>query len=160
MKRTKPIASPAFDGFYRERFSGLSRLAYLLTSSASVADEITQDAFEDVFRRWHQVDHPYAYVRIAVVNGSRSAGRRRQLAERTPGDVTRVSELSVDALAVRSALADLPIREREVVVLRYYAGLKNTEIAEDLDMPLGTVKSHLHRALSRLAREFTEENSR
>ena len=147
-----------FDQFYRARFASLSRLAFLLVGSSSRADELAQDACEQVFRRWDEIDQPAAYARVAVVNGARSAGRRRRLADRTPGDIAPDMELGADAIAVRSVLADLPERERDVVVLRYYADLKLADIADHLDLPLGTVKSHLHRALRRMEAALTEDD--
>ena len=56
-----------FDAFFAERFDELSRLAFLLTGASAVADEIAQDACEEVFRRWEHIDHPRAYARSAVI---------------------------------------------------------------------------------------------
>ncbi|MGB3734883.1 MAG: sigma factor, partial [Ilumatobacter sp.] len=75
-----------FEAFYADRFEPLSRFAFLLTGSAERADELAQDACEQVLRRWDDIDHPRTYARMAVPNGSRSAGRRLRVAERTPGD--------------------------------------------------------------------------
>jgi RNA polymerase sigma factor (sigma-70 family) len=158
---TNPTASNAsFEDFYAERFVPLSRLAYLLTGSSERADELAQDACEQVLRRWDVIDHPRQYARLAVINGSRSSGRRLRLAERTPGDDRYSVELDTDALAVRGVLAELPPREREIVVLRYYADLRIDDIAADLGIPAGTVKSHLHRALARVQSALTEEVAR
>lgn len=149
-------AGETFDEFYAERFTPLSKLAFLLTGSAAQADELAQDACEQVLRRWDEIDHPRTYARLAVVNGSRSKGRRLRLAERTPGDARPHAEVDTDALAVREVLAGLAQREREVVVLRFYADMKLVDIADELDTPLGTVKSLLHRALARMRESFTE----
>ncbi|MGB3737211.1 MAG: sigma-70 family RNA polymerase sigma factor, partial [Ilumatobacter sp.] len=65
-----------------------------------------------------------------------------------------------DALAVRAVLADLPERDREVIVLRYYLDLPVSEIADQLSAPVGTVKSLIHRATNRLRSALTEETSR
>lgn len=148
-------AGPPFDAFFLDRFAELSRLAFLLTGSSAVADEIAQDACEQVFRRWSDIEHPRAYARLAVVNGARAWGRRR--ARRTPvtGEIDQPLGIDADAIAVRSVLADLPQAEREVLVFRYYADLKVEDIAVELGIPAGTVKSHIHRGLARMHKELS-----
>jgi len=64
----------SFRAFYAERFPPLSRLAFLLTGSPDAADEIAQEACEQVLRRWNDIDHPHADARIAAINGARSWG--------------------------------------------------------------------------------------
>ncbi len=143
-----------FEAFFAERFAPLARLAYLLTGSSSAADEIAQDACEQVFRRWAQIDHPRAYARIAVVNGARSWGRRRTVRHAAPVEPERHAELDSDAIAVRDVLKRVPQRQREVLVLRYYADLKVDDIAAVLGRRPGTVKSLIHRGLARLQEEL------
>jgi RNA polymerase sigma factor (sigma-70 family) len=109
------------------------------------------------------------YVRAAVLNGSRSVLRRRSLAHRV-GVLQRVSAivpplpsaeseaiLSEDRRRVLAALAGLSRRRREVLVLRYYLGLSEAEIAAVLGVSAGTVKSTAARGLAALARELGEE---
>lgn len=154
------VATETFAAFYAERFKPLSRFAFLLTGSSERADELAQDACEQVLRRWDHIDHPRTYARMAVLNGSRSSGRRLRVAKRTPGEARPTVELDTDALAVRSVIAELPQRDREVIVLRYYLDLSIAEIAEQLSTPIGTVKSQIHRATNRLRTAFTEETLR
>lgn len=137
---------------FEEQRTGLMRLAFLLTGSEPVAEELVQDAFEQVVRRWDMVHSPAGYVRSAVISGARSWGRRK-----TPPRVERRDPLQLDeeAVAVRSELAALPHRQREVIVLRYFAGLSDSQIAVELDQPIGTVKSHLRRGLDRMRKAFT-----
>ncbi|HUF97368.1 MAG TPA: sigma-70 family RNA polymerase sigma factor [Ilumatobacter sp.] len=149
------VVAKDFEEFFADRFVSLSRLAFLLTGSASAADEIAQDALEGVSRLWATIEQPRAYARVAVVNGARSWIRHRQVAERSRADVAPPNELDADAIAVRRVLAALPEREREVVVLRYYADLKVDDIAAELDLPVGTVKSLLHRTLAKLNKELS-----
>lgn len=127
---------------------GLRRTAYLLTGSASIGDELVHDAFEQVVRRWDAIENPAGYLRVAVVNGARSWGRRAHRPMPQP-PVENVA-LDEEAIAVRDALAALRHDEREVVVLRYFVGLTDAQIAAELDRPLGTVKSQIHRALTRM----------
>lgn len=152
---TRSSATEApFDDFYSARFPQLARLAFLLTGSHDVADEIAQEACEQVLRRWSEIDHPAAYARTAVVNGARSWGRRRAVRRAAPKDRVQHAELDGDAVAVREVLAELPERQREVLVLRFYADLKIGDIAAELDCPPGTVKSLIHRGLVRMQEEL------
>ncbi len=151
-----PRSGLGFEEFFESAFPWLSRLAFLLTGSSSVADEIAQDACEQVLRRWDDVTHPRAYARLAVVNGARGWGRRQSRRRLLPID--RVDEhvmVDADAIGVRTALASLPLRVRQVIVLRFYADMRVDDIAEALDMPAGTVKSDLHRGLARLQEELS-----
>lgn len=145
----------SFDSFFLERFAELSRLAFLLTGSSAVGDEIAQDACEEVFRRWNDITHPRAYARMAVVNGARAWGRRRVRRVAQPVGSDRSPGVDADAIAVRAVLAELPQAEREVLVFRYYADLKVDDIADELGLPAGTVKSHIHRGLARMHKELS-----
>jgi RNA polymerase sigma factor (sigma-70 family) len=145
----------SFDTFFLERFAELSRLAFLLTGSSAVGDEIAQDACEEVFRRWDDIEHPRAYARTAVVNGARAWGRRRARTAMQPVGSDRIPGVDAEALAVRAVLAELPQAEREVLVFRYYADLKVDDIAIELGIPVGTVKSHIHRGLARMHKELS-----
>ncbi len=148
--RARQARRRQFEVFFDEHHVGLSRLAYLLTGSHGVADEIAQDACEQVFVRWNEIEHADRYARTAVINGVRSWRRRLQLEGRTPGEIGPHPVAHTDVLAVRSVLAELPDAEREVLVLRFWADFKLGEIADQLDIPLGTVKSHVHRGLARV----------
>jgi RNA polymerase sigma factor (sigma-70 family) len=141
-------ASDAQSTLYRDRRLSMTRLAYLLTGSAMVGEELFHDAFEQVVRRWDLIEHPDVYLRLAVVNGARSWGRRQHPFRGDP--FVDHAAIDADAIAVRDALADLRYDEREVLVLRYYAGMTDSEIASLLERPLGTVKSQIYRGLGRM----------
>jgi len=153
MRDVREVGS--FDAFFVERFTELSRLAFLLTGASGVADEIAQDACEQVYRRWDQITHPRAYARLAVINGARAWGRRRSRQAANAVVADHAPAVDADAIAVRTVLADLPQDEREVLVLRFYADLKVDDIAAELEMPAGTVKSHIHRGLARMHKELS-----
>ena len=143
----------SFDTAYRRLREPLRRLAYVLVNDSSVAEEIVQDAFVRFFRHRHRVTSPEAFLRATVINGCRNhhrwvAVRRRFLA--MGADSAPEPDHLVDAIA------RLPYRQRAVVVLRYYEALPEREIAEALQMPLGTVKSTLHRALAQLRRSIDD----
>jgi RNA polymerase sigma-70 factor (sigma-E family) len=136
-------------------YTRLVRLAVLLTGSTAVAEDIVQDAFAQVVRRWHDISEPVAYLRLAVVNGCTSWGRSQTRQRRIRPDGASVSAaISADAIAVRQALAELPAEQRACVVLRYYGGFTEQEVATTLGCSVGTVKSRVHRALARMREEL------
>ncbi len=146
--------APTFDDLFRRRYEPMVRVAFLLVGSQAEAEDVVQDAFARVELRWARIDNPEGYLHRCVVNRSHDVLRRRRLEQRfrlLRRDET--SELQADELG--DALAALSPRRRAAVVLRYYAGLREREIAEALGVRPGTVKSMLHRALSEL-REVIE----
>ena len=92
---------------------------------------------------------------MAVVNGARAWGRRRSRRAVNVEELEHAPAVDADAIAVRTVLADLPQDEREVLVWRFYADLKVDDIAAELEMPAGTVKSHIHRGLARMHKELS-----
>lgn len=139
-------------------------LAALLVDDRETAEDVVQDAFAGLHRRWHLLRDPDAavtYLNQAVVNGGRDGLRRRQ---RTTGVVRALADpprtiCSAEESALvhdesdqlRHALRGLPSRQRQVTVLRYYLGQSEAEIAETLTISRGSVKKHASRALSALA---------
>jgi RNA polymerase sigma-70 factor (sigma-E family) len=137
---------------YRVHAQSLVRLAALLVDDVGTAEEIVQDAFVLVHRRWAHVDKPEQYVRKSVVNLSRSRLRRRLVALRHPPvhvpDAPPPEDLAEDQSRVLAALRSLPRRQREVLVLRYWSELTEAEIAATLGISNGSVKTHAHRGLA------------
>lgn len=114
-----------------------------------------QDAFARVELRWSRLHNPGGYLRRCVVNRCYDALRRHKIERRAlvrRGERTTTTELGADELS--DALAALPAKRRTAVVLRYYAGLSEREIAEAMKVRPGTVKSMLHRALAQLRQEI------
>jgi RNA polymerase sigma factor (sigma-70 family) len=154
---------------FRERHAELVRLAVLMTGDRASAEDIVQDVFTRLCAR-DQLPDPgaVAYVRAAVLNGCRSALRRRAVARRFGGardalatDVTQRSAeseamLAEDRRQVLAGLAGLSRRRREVLVLRYWMGLPEAEIAAVLGISPGTVKSTAARGIAALARQLGE----
>lgn len=140
-----------FDALYRAEYPPLVRLAALLVGSKAVAEEVVQDAFVRSRSALAGTDRPAAYLRVAVVNGCRSVHRRRAVAlVHVPrrGLLPAAAEPELRELA--DVLAMLPARQRQVLVLRYYADCTESEIAELLGCQPGTVKSLAHRGLTRM----------
>lgn len=140
-----------FDEFYASHVDRAARLAHLVTGSAAVGLDIAQDAMVAVHRRWANLRTPEAFLRSAVLNLCRSRQRRwirerRWIATSRPSESIGIPELD----ELWTLIAELPARQREVVVLRFYEDLTIDQIASVLAIPAGTVKSTLHRALDAL----------
>ncbi|GAA1219605.1 RNA polymerase sigma factor [Pseudonocardia alaniniphila] len=155
---------------YRDHRMRMVRLAVLLVDDPSTAEDVVQEAFTGLHRHWSGLRDEAAavgYLRTAVVNGSRSVLRRRRTARDyvPPHQVNARSAeslamLSSEHQAVVDALATLPPRQREVLVLRYYGGLSEAEIAESTGISRGTVKSTASRALEAVARVMSGGGAR
>ena len=157
----------AIAALFDAHYASLCRLATLLLGDAAQAEEAVQDAFLRTFVGWRRLRHPEragAYVRAAVVNQCRSRGRRRAAEQRGNRTVwagsedndTAALERSGEAMAVLEAVRALPRRQREAVVLRYYADLSEADVAEALGCSVGTVKSQLSKARAALSARLTE----
>ena len=130
------------------------RFPTALVDSPEQAEEVVQDAFAALYQRYRLVNEPVAYVRVSVLNGCRKVLRRRRILRRQPPLSVDSGELGYNH--VLDAVRRLPTRQRNAITLRYELQLSDAEIAETLGMPLGTVKSTLHRALARLRSEVIE----
>jgi RNA polymerase sigma-70 factor (sigma-E family) len=156
----QPAAPITIDDLYRTHRMQMVRLAILLVDDISSAEDVVQEAFTGLYRNWGNLRDRNAaigYLRTAVVNGSRSMLRRRRTARAyvppdpgTARSAESLAMLSTEHQAVVSALADLAPRQREVLVLRYYGGLSEAEIAEATGLSKGTVKSTASRAVAKL----------
>jgi RNA polymerase sigma-70 factor (sigma-E family) len=144
------VPEDAFESIYNALYDRLVRLARLTSADTVPAEEIVQDAFVQLYRRWSSVREPAAYLRIAVVNGCRSWGRRRRVQPRPSQQRPPEPVLEGDALAVREALRILSPRQRAAVVLRYFEDLPEAEIAHVLGCRPGTVMSLLSRSMTKL----------
>lgn len=144
----RTLMPPTFDELYRDRYRPMVRLAYVLVDTTEDAEHVVQDAFIELYKRFDRVEQPAAYLRTSVVNGARKMLRRRRVSRRTPDDIARPSELGFDHTF--DVIRRLPAEQRVLVALRYEQQLTDSEIAETLSMPIGTVKSRLHRAIATL----------
>lgn len=155
-----------FAAFMRASATRLFRLAFLLTGDRHRAEDLTQDALSRTYGVWRRVvrDDAYAYTRRVLVNLHADWWRARmwrerlvdqpQARERVPDPATEVVRRDM----VIRALRELTRRERAVVVLRYFADLSEAEVAGELNISVGTVKSTNARALRKLrvAADLTE----
>lgn len=140
------MATDDFSAIFTRERTPMVRLAFLMLGSEARAEEVVQDGFVALLERWDRVDNPGAYLRRCVVNGC--IGQHRRAALHVPPPATSIAELATDHML--DAVRRLSPQRRAMVVLRYYADLTQEEIADALQVRVGTVKSGLHRALAEL----------
>jgi RNA polymerase sigma factor (sigma-70 family) len=140
-----------FDDVYRTHWDGMVRLAFVMVDDLAVAEELVQDAFARVYRARDTVRDPLPYLRSAVYNACRNHHRARRSERRHPPPATDQPPIGDHVIDTIRRLAPKP---RALVVLRYYGGLTDSEIAATTGLPIGTVKSTLHRALAQLREEL------
>jgi len=162
-------AKRQFEGFAAEASDTLLRTGYLMTGDAREAEDLVQETFLRVARRWNQVrsiDHPAAYARRILINlvlqdADRRSRQEAELAQQhavidaADQDAARALRYVDDLAEFRWALAQLTARQRAVVVLRYWADLPVREVAGILGCSRGTVTGTASRAVDRLAEILT-----
>jgi RNA polymerase sigma-70 factor (sigma-E family) len=156
----EPARDAAIMQLFAEQYLPLLRLTSLLVDEPATAEDVVQESFVRLHRSWdgiRDLDAAPAWLRSTALNLARSGLRRRQVFGRlrvVPSDDAPSAEshavLSEDRRAVVEALRALPRRQREVLVLRYYAECSEAEIADLLDIAPGSVKTHAHRGLETL----------
>ena len=153
-----------FIAFVQAHTGSLHHTAYLLTGNRQAADDLLQDALLKTWLAWRKIDQraAWAYTRKVMVNLTTDRWRRRRYEaitididerRRDPGGEAGFEGVEDRAFIVRQ-LAGLTPHERAMVVLRYYADLSETEIADVLGCRPGTVKSLASRALATLSKEI------
>ncbi len=143
------ISLASFDELYRAEYEPMVRLARGLVDGREVAEEIVQDAFAKVFERWSRLDQPGGYLRTAVVNGSRSELRKREVRRRI-GLRPFLAPQPQEQDFLVDALNKLSHRQKTVLVLKFYADMTEKEIAQAIGIRPGTVKSATSRGLAEL----------
>ncbi len=148
---------------YRTQRLAMVRLALLLVDDRETAEDVAQDAFAALHRRWqtlHTEDAAIGYLRTCVVNGARSVLRRRRTVRRQPHprddllyaeSADRRVLLAEEHREVIAAMRCLPARQREVIVLRYWSELSEPQIAATLGISVGSVKSSASRGRDAIA---------
>ncbi len=160
-------AGEGVQSLYEQTAVSLIRLAYVILSNRQSAEDVVQDAFLALYRRWDKLADPAgaeSYLRACVVNGCRSVLRSQRVRSRhvlheRPAASADVPVLDDDERGeVERAVDRLPRRQREVLVLRYYMDLADEEIARLMGVRPGTVRATVHRALEALGRELGGES--
>jgi RNA polymerase sigma-70 factor (sigma-E family) len=155
---------------FRAHHLELVRLAVLIVGDLATAEDVVQDAFEQLHRRWRTLRKQSSaldYARSAVLNGSRSVLRRRSVARRHEPRIFASSHADADVAAgfeQRSELIEafrrLPARQREVLALRYYVDMSVADAAATLRISEGAVRSTASRGLDALARILPARSSK
>lgn len=163
----RDAAEVAVTALYHEHALGLTRLAHVMLGDQAGAEDVVQEAFAGLFRRWACLDDPAkapAYLRSAVLNQCRNVARRGAPPVRAEVIAAEGADAALLAAeerrAVLAALRKLPGRQREALVLRYFLDLPDAEIARSMGIRSGTVRSAVHRGLAALERVMREETSR
>ena len=167
-ERRAAEAGPSVAELFRDHHLELVRLALVMVGDLATAEDVVQDCFERLHRRWPSIREQHralAYVRSSVLNGCRSVHRRSavtrkygpRLAERADASVPDATAALADRGELTAALRRLPRRQREVLVLRYYADLTVAEIAETLRITPSNARACLSRGLAALAAAIGEE---
>ncbi|GAA3096262.1 SigE family RNA polymerase sigma factor [Streptosporangium carneum] len=162
----RPEPAETISGLYAEHALGLTRLALVMVGDRESAEDVVQEAFLGLHRRFGGLRDPgkaLVYLRSAVLNNARSVLRRRRLPswfaatyEPPVWSAESAAMLGDERRAVMEALRRLPVRQREVLLLRFYADLSEEETAQAMGIGRGTVKSTTHRALNALGRLLGE----
>jgi RNA polymerase sigma-70 factor (sigma-E family) len=152
-------AEAAFTAYVQERRASLYATAYHLTGDRFAAEDLLQSALFSTYRAWDRISDKAAvggYLRRTMTNLHISAWRRRKLSEypteelpETVGDTDEMGGTELRAV-LWQALARLPEQQRTMLVLRYYEGRTDPEIADILNISVGTVKSSIWRSLRRM----------
>ena len=145
----------SFAEYVAARTPALMRTAYLLTGDWQRAEDLLQTALMNCYGKWGRIREPDAYVRRALVV-TYAGWRRRRWTGESPGDLPErpahgdAMHGADDRTDLLRLLAELPARQRAVVVLRYYEDMSEGEVAALLGISPGTVKSQANRALAKL----------
>jgi len=149
-------------------YQRLVRLAALLVRDVATAEDVVQDSFvamHDGWQRLRDAESALAYLRQAVLNRSRSVLRHRAVVEKYPEkpspDMPSAEHgalVQLERSAVITTLRKLPGRQREAIVLRYYADLSEAEIAAAMGISCGAVKSHTARAMAALRADMEQQD--
>jgi RNA polymerase sigma-70 factor (sigma-E family) len=163
-----PDAEEAVCSLYTTHYQSLVRLAAILVRDAATAEEVVQDAFVAMHGAWSRLrdtEKALSYLRQSVVNRSRSVLRHRAVvdkyAPKPASDAPSAEQGAITLLersAVVAALRTLPARQREALVLRYYADLSEAQIASTMGISRGAVKSHTARGMSALRTVLEQES--
>lgn len=150
-------ADAAFEEFFRANYSRAFGVAVRMLGNSAEAEDAAAEAFSRALLRWRRVgtlDYRDAWVLRVTANVAIDMLRRRRPLPRPDAAVRDAQADSVERLSLLRELETLPERQRDVLLLRYFGDLSDDDIARCLTMAQGTVKSHVHRGLSRLRRRF------
>ena len=157
--RSTVVEAESFDDFYRRDYRSLAGLAYVMTGSIWVAEELAQEAMAEAHRMWPKIqtyDDPGAWVRRVLVNKKISAGRRLRTEAKTMGRlrsrrIDSAVEIPEHVNEVWEAVCRLPRRQAEAIALFYWEDRPIADIAAIMGLRVETVKTHLKRGRATLS---------
>lgn len=144
-----------FTVFFEIEHDRQVRRAAMMLGELTIAEDVVHDAFAAVWQRWHRLHEPGPYLNRCVLNGCRDAATRRaksRLHFESPPQGNRDSTEPVEILA--DVLAGLPFNQRCALVLHYYGGFSNAEVAEAMQCPIGSVGPWIQRGKAQIRREL------
>jgi RNA polymerase sigma-70 factor, ECF subfamily len=155
------VVTEDFDALYAAHVGDVVAMAYALTGDLAESQDLAQEAFCRAWQRWGRLaayDDPLAWIRRVTANLATSRWRRlvtarRHLSRERPA---QVAPLAPDYVALVAALRTLPAAHRHAVVLHHLLDLPVAEVARELDVAVGTVKSWLHRGRAALAARLSD----
>ena len=147
-----------FDALYRAARDDVFAYVATLLHDRSAAEDVTAIAFERAFRRQGKYDARrvsarswlFGIARNAALDELRRRKRTASLPTEPPAAGADEIDLALRRAAVRTALAELPARDRELIALKFHAGLDNAELADVLGVSVSNAGTRLHRALTKL----------
>ena len=165
-------AGPApldFDALYRSSRDDVYAYVVTLLRDGAAAEDVTAQAFERAFRKARSYDPDKGGPRARLFGIARNAaldelrrGKRIATLVAEPADAAATPdeavERALERAAVRNALAGLPPRDREIVALKFHAGLDNAEIAAVLGVSASNAGTQLHRAMTKLRRSLDDRS--
>ncbi len=152
---SEPTSEATFEFVYKNELANLVRTATLILGSQSLAEEAVHDAFVQLHSKWFDVKNPGGFLQVAVVNRCKDLLRRRNVKERYLRVVQPEDRESQPDYELIAALQHIEYKRRAILVLRFYGQYKLAEIAELLDMPVGTVNSNLRRGIDELRKALS-----
>jgi RNA polymerase sigma-70 factor (ECF subfamily) len=158
------VGRPGFDEFYEAYFDRVARALVLAGADRESAWDATQDAFARALRRWrtvHDMDRPDGWVYVVAMNRLRDRWRRDERHRASPQPETEAVADNTGSIATRLSVRDLietlPPRQRQAVVLRYFADLPIGDVADAMGCAVGTAKATIHQALQNLRVELDDQ---
>ena len=166
LARAKVGARDAFESIVRQHSGLVFSIAFHFLGSSALAEEISQDIFLELFRNMHKLEsevHLVAWLRRSTANRCIDSSRKHSFRSELPMSDTFDPASSYNpgdpllSESLRKQVAALPEWQRAVVILRYQEDMDMDEISKTLSIPVNTVKSRLHRALTTLRERFGSE---
>ncbi len=145
----------AFTAFYRREHEPQVRRAALMLGSGEAAHDVVHEAMASMYKRWSTIDAPGSYLNRAVLNGCRAVVRTRVAERGMQRRIRPVDDNTSPDDVLFDVLARLPFNQRAAVVMRYFAGMTENEIADALDTRPGSVGPWIHRALATMRKELS-----